>query len=421
MATTTTTPTTPATFWIRCGFILNCSVFIAQILIFVGLAWRGEFWRADFPMFYTGWSMVLAGDGAQLYDLSLQAEYQARIVPERDPPGLLPFNYPPHAAIPLCLLAYLPRDAAFWTWIAFQVVLVMVLLRLCLELSSEWTSEARLLLVVTILAFPALQGTFQLGQISLLILVSLTGFTIALAKNRTWIASLCLVLATLKPQLALIPILVVLFGRRWRILAQSALLGLSWAAMATLILGSSIWLDWLAVIGESVGQSGSLGIFPDRMYNLKCILVGLLGPRRVHIATQISLAILTLVILVVAWLWSTPWPRGAEFQQRLAFSFQLGFLANPHLNPADALVYVLPGLLYCLGERPLLLRPLMMAGLVACPIIYHIDCIYITNWEYNIRPFTVVMLILAGGLARGLNQSPSADSGMLGGSRVLLA
>ncbi|MFO0876645.1 MAG: glycosyltransferase family 87 protein [Gemmataceae bacterium] len=404
-----------ANAWMRRGFIMNVGVFLAQVFIFLNLARAGEFWRADFPMFYTGWSMVLQGDGAQLYDLALQARYQAEIVPERDPPGLLPFNYPPHTAVPLCLLASLSRDAAFWTWLAVQALLVGVLLHQCLALTSSWSLEARSLLVATVLAFPALQGTFQLGQMSLVILVALTGFTCALTTGHSLSAASWLVLATLKPQLAVVPIVVVLAGRQWRVLAWSCLLGFLWAALASLVLGPRIWLDWLQVIRESATQAGVLGIFPDRMYNLKCILYGLLGPDRLSQVNQGSLVLLLLVLGGIAFLWRGPWPQVPALFLRLGLSFQLGFLANPHLNPADALVYVLPALLYCLGSPASGIKTGVIAGLVLCPLLYHIDCIYVTDWQYHLRPFTLAMIALAGIMAweevRQRNQACSAGAG----------
>src|SRR5262245_12518781 len=104
-------------FLIRLGIVANTLLALARLLSFFDVAHRGEFWRADFPMCYTGFAMVRDGDGAHLYDLDVQLRYQREIVPERGPDGgLLPFNYPPHAAVPAFVLAYLSRDAAFYTW-----------------------------------------------------------------------------------------------------------------------------------------------------------------------------------------------------------------------------------------------------------------------------------------------------------------
>jgi hypothetical protein len=156
---------------IRAGTVLNAGLGLALVIAWLDLARKGEFWRADFSMFYTAWSMVLDGDGPRLYDLDLQLDYQRRLVPQRGPDAdLLPFNYPPHAAVPAAVLALLPLSAAFYVWTAIQLILLGVLLRHLLLLARAWAGGARALLVATVLGFPALFAAFQLGQPSLLVL-----------------------------------------------------------------------------------------------------------------------------------------------------------------------------------------------------------------------------------------------------------
>ena len=53
------------------------------IFLWFSMAIRGEFWKADFSAFYTGWSIVLDGQGHQLYNLDLQTKYQAQLIPSR--------------------------------------------------------------------------------------------------------------------------------------------------------------------------------------------------------------------------------------------------------------------------------------------------------------------------------------------------
>src|SRR5262245_60325133 len=111
----------PSSLW-RIGFLLNAALAVMLAVFWVNMGLQGQFWRADFRAFYTGWSMILDGQGASLYDLKLQDEYQTRVLPERPPDeGLLPFVNPPHSALALALLALLPRPVAFAVWTLFQV------------------------------------------------------------------------------------------------------------------------------------------------------------------------------------------------------------------------------------------------------------------------------------------------------------
>ncbi len=395
---------------VRLGVAVNAALAVSQVVWFVHFTQGGELWRADFSMFYTGWSMVLKGQGPRLYDLELQRAYQARAVPERDPriAFMLPFNYPPHAAVPACALALLPRDAAFYAWAAVQAALLAVLLKQFLEVAHGWPGEQRVLLAATLLGFPALLATFMLGQMALLALVCLTGLTLALERGRPFASGAWFVLATVKPQLAVIPAVVLVAGRRWRALGWSALLGLAWGAAATLVLGPSAWLDWLAMVQDSAAGGVELGIVPDRMYNLKCLLFGLLGPERLALVNGLSLALLAAALAFTAALWRGPWPEGDRFRLRLGLCLQLGLLTNPHLNPADALVFALPALLYCAAAPPGPVRLAVTAALPLCTLLYLVDCNVVTHWQYGVRPFTIAMVGLAVALAHAALTLPSA-------------
>src|SRR5262245_37032042 len=239
---------------VRLGLIVNAGLAFALLFLWIGMAQRGEFWRSDFSMFYTAWTMVLDGQGGRLYDLDLQLDYQHDVVPEGGPErGLLPFNYPPPTAVPACLLALLPRSAAFYTWAAAQLGLLLLVVRQFLSLMKEYPAEQRALMVATLLAFPAVLVSFQLGQLSLLVLACLTGMAIALERDRPLVAAACFVLATIKPQLAVPAAVVLAAGGFRRKIIYSLLLWLLWAGVATAVVGPHAWLDWLKVVGRSAG------------------------------------------------------------------------------------------------------------------------------------------------------------------------
>jgi alpha-1,2-mannosyltransferase len=388
----------------RAALVLNAALAGCLLLFWLSLAWRGEFWQADFGVFYTGWSMVLGGEGDRLSDLSAQTEYQHRVVPGRAATdGLLPFNHPPHlATVPV--LALLPYSAAFYAWALFQAGLLVVMVLLLRRLTRDWGPNTFALLLVTVLAFPPMFMTFQQGQLSLIVLVCLLGFYVSLGEGRPLGTASCLVLGTIKPQLMVVPAFTLLGARRWRELALAAALFATWGLLTMLLLGWSCWPGWLGLLWHSARQFGPNGINPEIMYNLKGALTGLLGAERATLINAFSAAALLLSAAGALWAWSGPAPADkADFALRSAFTLLLGVVGNPHLNPVDALVLVVPAVLFrdYLHRRGLGTRFLDVV-LVCAPLAFLVDCYGVGRWPGGARPFFLLMLALLFWMGRAL-------------------
>jgi hypothetical protein len=383
--------------------VLNGSLALALACLWLSMGARGMFWRADFSAFYTGWSMVLDGQGSRLYDLDLQADYQRRILTERDPTaGLLAFTSPPTLAVTGAPLALLPRPAAFSAWAVFQLGLLLLAARLLRQLAPDLDPPRYRLLLVVALAFPPVFMTFQMGQLSLIVFVCLLGFVRALRQGRPFEAALCLVLGTVKPQLMVIPAAVLLAGRRWRELGYAAALFAGWALLTSAVLGPSCWADFLGVLRHSARQFGTSGIDPQRMYNLKGFLTGLLGVERAGLINALTAAALLLAVLLALARFRGPW-RPADFDLRLALALLAGLIGNPHFNPVDGLALIVPAVLF-LGY---LCRRGAGAGalatfLCACPLLFLLDCYFADPARLGARPFFLLMLGLALWMAREL-------------------
>jgi hypothetical protein len=379
--------------------VVNLGLAAALAVLWVGMAVQGRFWQADFTMFYTGWTIVLDGQGHQLYDLDVQTAYQHALAPGRaGQGGLLPFNYPPTVAL-LVPLAFLPLDAAFYAWAAVQAGLVVVLLRQLFDLLGEAHREQRLAVAAAVLGFPALFVTFQMGQLSLLVTVCLLGLVREIERGRPLPAALWFVLGTVKPQLIVVPAVVLLAARRWRVLGVASALFAAWAGLAALVLGPACWPDFLRLVALSSRQFGTYGIFPERMYNLKAPLVGMLGAEHLALINAVSLAAFAAVLVLVFVLWCGRWPK-ANFRLRLALCLQLGLLTNLHFNPADAVAFVVPAALFW-GALPRGTPASRILGvvLIACPLVFLVDCFARPDWPGGVRPFFVVMAALAGAMA----------------------
>ena len=203
--------------WLVRGIvILHLSLGLSYAGLWFTLAQQGLFWRADFTAFYTGWVIVRDGQGPRLYDLELQKRDQADILEGQSfSDSLLPYDYPPHAAVPFVPLALLPRPTAFWVWSFGQVMLLVWLWRLLQRIAENWKPYERHLLLSAVIAFPPLLFTFQLGAFSLLTLVCVLQAYLTLKRGREAQAGLWLMLGTLKPQAVVMPGLLLVAARRW--------------------------------------------------------------------------------------------------------------------------------------------------------------------------------------------------------------
>jgi hypothetical protein len=384
----------------RAAVILNGGLIVAFVALWINLALNGSFWRADFTAFYLGGRMVLDGDGGRLYDLPTQGEYQARLWPERgSAEQLLGFVYPPQDALLFTPFALLERMTAFYAWTAVNLVLLLLFVHFVRRAAEDETSAVRLAVVVTALAFPSVFMTFQLGQLSLVSVVALLGFCTALRAGRQTAAGAWLVLGTVKPQLMVIPAVILLAGRRWRALAVAGCLFALWATACTIVLGPHCWTDFLATIGHCSRQFGTYGIHPLRMYNFKGLLTAILGSDHADRINLLTTALSIAALLFAVCLWLRPWPADRRtFSLRLALTLLLGLLTNPHLNPADALAYVVPAVLLvgCLPQA----RPRFRLGVLAAaaPLLFLIDNFATASWPGDIRPFFLGLVAWAAWL-----------------------
>ncbi len=384
--------------WTRLALVGNGGLAAAFVCIWSANLVRGDFWRADFQSFYLGARMVVAGDGPHLYDLTLQKEYQDRLVPERaaNGEGLLAFVNPPHFAALMLPLATLTRAHAFLAWALLQLALLGLLIRGFLQHSRDRTREERLLIIVTLLAFPPLFLTFQLGQLALVGVLAWSGFYIALERNNSGAAGFWLAVATLKPQLAVVPAIILLARRDWSAITWSVLVFGIWAVLATSLCGWRIWQEFLGVVAHNARQFGTFGIYPERMYNLKGLLTGLLGGVRADLINALTTAAFVAGVWAVYLVWRGP---RVPIELAAALSFLLGLIVNPHFNPADALCLALPGVLFLLhlhrAERP---RTVWAFFLLASPLLFAIDNFALAGW--SVRPYFLVMLVALAAIGR---------------------
>ena len=391
--------------WLVPGVIgLNLALALSYVALLFILARQDLFWRADFTMFYTGWSIVRDGRGAELYDFNLQTRYQQQILAGRSfKDGLLPFNYPPYVAVVPAVLAWLPRSTAFAVWALGQLALLVVLLRLLWQMTRAWKPYERRLLLTAVVGFPPLFSTFALGSLSLFLLVCLLQVCHRLKTGDELRAGCWLALGTVKPQLIVMQVLLVVAARRWRVLGGALLLGILLIMLSSGVLGWRIWLGFVEVLRATGRVFDTYGIVPTAMYNLKGTLALMLGNSRGSLINLVSLVAFAGMAIVTILIWRGPWRIEAPaFELRMALTILLGLLFSPHLNPQDGLVLVAPALLFYSYRRECNLpREAYAAFVLVCPILFLVGEFLIGD-RLGIRLPVVAMLVLLVWMARAL-------------------
>jgi hypothetical protein len=394
----------------RCAIVLNVALLVLLVCLGVVLGLRGLLWRADFGALYTGWSMIVEGQGGRLYDLDLQNDYQHRVLPEKPADeGVLPFVYPPHMAVTLAPLALLPRPAAFAVWTLLQVGLCVLACRFLLRLQADQPASVRWTTLLGFLAFPPLTLTILMGQLSLWCLVCLLGFVTALRERRSFAIAAWLVAGTVKPQLVVIPFVLLLGLRRWRELALATGLLVGWCGLATVVLGPGCWLAYPPLLHFSSRHFDTFGTDPTVMYNLKGLLTGILGIGRASLIFLLTVVAWLAGGLATLWLWrKRDAVEAPDFPGRLALTLLLATLVNPHVFGADVLVLVLPAVLFYrhLVGRGEWTQSVVFAGIaLLCPVLFLVDCYLLPPLGLWVRPFYLLLLGLAGWMAVTVGRS----------------
>ena len=299
-------------------------VFLAIILAFFTAAHHHLEAHYDFGIFYYASHMVLDGSRHLLYDLEAQRVYQARF---HRPLETL-FRNPPVALLPILVLAKLPMLAAYSVWTALGLALLFISLkRLEIEtgfLCGNWP------ILLSLIYLPVMACLIH-GQYSILILAAFV-FTYAQWKEgRRFLGGAILAIATLKYQLVIGFIAVLLFKRKWRELG-----GFAFGSAVLLVLSAFVTgIRPLLAYPEFVLRSEAL--YSNPITELKFYanwqgLLSLFGQNHAWLVVLLSVV----TVLWAAWAWKEDLDRG------FCAAILASMLVSYHFPPQDLSLSVLP-------------------------------------------------------------------------------
>jgi len=299
----------------------------------------------DFTAFFTGWSLILDGRGAELYDVVAQRVAQHAIMGDvRFPGGLLAFLHPPTAAVaglPLGFLAVrFGEPAAFWAWTAVNLVLLWDLVRQLGRRVAPGAGLRRTLFTTSVLAFFPVFLTLWQGQVALLLAVAFLRLYLATRANRHASAAGWLMVISIKPYLLPIPLALLISFRRYRTLAFAAAFGAIAVVITAAILGPGIFASYVRGLGSLQAHIGN-GT-PAKMINLRALVVRLAGEDGWPSSAMTAFAVSVAAAVALAVFWSRRRPSEARMANAFASAFAAAIWLSPHLFIHDLALWVVP-------------------------------------------------------------------------------
>jgi len=302
---------------------LSCMAITVALLIcgisvlrgFQGQTFMGRPLGGDFVQFYTAGKILNQFEAARMYDLDLEVRLQHQAAPGTSQDQMLVFASAPYVGLIQRPFAALPYPWAYVAWLGFSLCLYSTAVGLLL-LSTGFSREQRTTgFLLGISAMPFLMESWIGGQISVLGFFAVALFVFCRARDRRFLAGVALSLALFKPTLIAIPVLMLLCGRRWRMLA-GVVTGAAALALVSIqtvgIRGCTAWLDTLKFYGKlATGPTAALrrhkyvdvGSFFHLLFGNASALAQVLA---------LLAALAGIAILALAWWKSAAWSPAAR-------------------------------------------------------------------------------------------------------------
>ena len=210
-----------------------------------GTVAQGQF--EDYIAFYSAGALVLEGKGSEIYDIDVLAAKEHEIMGrEVGGTGTLAFFNPPFVALFFAPLALLPVGTAGLVLLILNLALVVIagaVLHSHLRITNRWMSAAFWLAVAS---FESVFWLVGHNQLSMFLVLGFLGFYTFQRQEKPLLSGLALALLLVKPQAALLILVILVWKAQWQALA-------SFSAVA------------IALVMASVAVSGArsdLGVSP---------------------------------------------------------------------------------------------------------------------------------------------------------------
>jgi len=295
----------------------------------------------DFAAFWTGGWFVAEGQGERLYDVDVQAAFQAELLGGTQW-GWQPYLYPPTFALVVAPAVPFGYRAAFaWFGLVGVVALAGAFWALWPRL-ERWGPVGRATGLMMVASYAPVPLTLVGGQSSGLVLAIWTAHYAAVCAGRAAWAGVFLGLLCAKPQFVLLPAAWHLLRRDGRTLAAAAATGVVQWALGALAMGPQWPVAFLGAIRALSLRRGWEGDAP-RFLSLPASWGWSFGPT----GTAAAWVIVALLVGALAWLGRNIREDDASFPVFYATLLVLAVLGAPHAMYYDHALMALPMLLVC--------------------------------------------------------------------------
>ena len=299
---------------------------------------------ADFVHFYIAGKVARSAQRSQLYSWDIQKHFLEKITPIPLPKEDFMTQYSPIVFLMMAPFSLLPIDYAH---LLFDVIGGLVGLfgyfTLSLYLLDSKNKMAGWILLGALASVHS-GMTWLTGQISWFYLGIACFYVAFMLKKQNILAALCLTLAFIKPQYALMLLIPAFCLRRFRLLFYTCGWGLLFFAICTGVFGFEAMINYPKVLNQV-----ELSVHTQAMYCLRPILE-LFLPNKIAYVSSIFLLLLVFLYLLVTGLiqlkanWELK--ENSEFiRWLLAVVIVAAVLFSPHTHSHDLLLLIIPALL----------------------------------------------------------------------------
>lgn len=250
----------------------------------------------DFPIYYMAGRLVREGRGAVLYDGNVQYKSQLEFALIPQPEDLKPFNHPAFEALLFVPFTFLPFWQAYLAWTALSLTMLLAAVLLLKRLPRIRELPPALLGLASVAFFPVFMGLLM-GQDTVLLLLLFTLALTCLYRGSDVAAGVCLAGGLFRPHMVL-PMLLLLAARRWRILFGFLPTAMVLAGISVAILGWGGPAAYVRFVLQ--GEHPHTGFLPRHLPTLRGLISVLPGIKDSHWLAGILILVSSLVVLAVA-------------------------------------------------------------------------------------------------------------------------
>jgi hypothetical protein len=318
---------------------------IAVLLGFQGRTFLGRPLGGDFVEFYTIGKILNNDAPARIYDLKLATGLQHAVLPTMPDTQMLVFAQAPFIASLFRPFALLPYAWAYVAWLVFSAGLYMAALALLFRTLGLTPDDRKTGFLLALSSTPFLFETWIGGQMSVVVFAIWVLFFWCLENDRRVLAGFVLALCLFKPTLVALPALMLLVGRRWRVVGGFAAGGIAMVLLSSATVGLDgcrAWFANLALYGSRAAKTGEA--WHEAKYMDLLAFFHLLVPN----PALASVVATSVAIIGVVWLGRAWWRSdgasafGLITDRRLwAATLCLTLVVNPYVPIYDSILVVI--------------------------------------------------------------------------------